>query len=854
MNYAKMVEYIQSFNGKRYQVKNNSGNQALTSKAAYDATLDFYLEDDSAGTGEVLGKLSPNDTRPDYYAKYKYNFDTDNKRFGIIVLQHSTITSGSDVRAAFIGPSYIYAVVDGKNRMFAVKGGGLDEGDASVKTEIQYVVEKMNIDDIFEPIQKAFGIELLTEVSDEAKAWVRDIDNIWNMHEGYREIVDGEVVEHQPFDYPTFDTVADNIYVRMCINDSNLVMDADNSVDVDRLGRDGSSIFVYVDPYEEKTYFPYDLIQTFSDIIDTCNGFSTSDTNISGNLAVGVHPTFTKTWYVWNNANTVSTKTFNEIINSRVGGRPAVWQYPNVGSTTATLRIWCSDNGKIGRIYNGSSGSSSNYNYYNAMSGGSAQAGPWTRYSLTLTRQNSSADSPWVLSSETIATGSISEINGYSGEYFSGNVDGSNIGYAKSSNLIGTKPRTPSNIQSSYATWYNNSVGLVCYESYPFDDNFNPLDYKLVKRLLAMSIGEDAGAGKTQTDVQGGTTRGEDLDEDSGDGSEKLIIEDEGSTDNASIPDTVGIGSGIYHVYATEAHVLDSLYERIYTNHDVGDIIAKFYSGDLSKAIIDIYRLPFNVLNGGSDATAIKVADISYTAEGGTAVAKEYSNRIKTLHFGSLSITPKFNDQRDYSPITRCTLFLPFSGYHEISIDDIMNATVRLEAKVDIISGSGSYNVFVERNEMNALMYTYSFNCRADFPLTGEAHRTFLDTMLGLAKYTAGATIGSAAGGALGMVAGGASVMGAATLAKPIPYNGGNIGSIGGWLSILTPFIMIDRPNYGEPEHFREIMGEAANTDVRLGLVHGYTEIREVHVDSIDEATAWEKDEIGRLLKSGVIL
>ena len=260
------------------------------------------------------------------------------------------------------------------------------------------------------------------------------------------------------------------------------------------------------------------------------------------------------------------------------------------------------------------------------------------------------------------------------------------------------------------------------------------------------------------------------------------------------------------------------------------------------------------MLNSGTDATAIKVGIASCTDGQGGTVAKEYFNRIFSTHFGSLTIYPEFEDQRDYEPITRCKIFLPFSGFHDISIDDIMGATISLDANVDLISGSGVYSLTVERDNMKAILYTWTFNCRADFPITGELHRSFVDSLLGLSKITTGLVAGSAAGGAVGMIAGGAAVMGAANLAKPITYNGGNIGAIDGFLTMTKPFLLIDIPGYGEPEAFEEIMGRSANTNVVLGAIKGYTQVREVHVDGIEGATAWEKDEIGRLLKSGVIL
>ena len=822
MNYGRLSAEIQDFNSKNYKLKRRNGAYAYTSNAIFQATFNM-----GANNGGLVGFEDPNlGKNPIYFyesGNYKSSFEA------MIVDKYSD--------EIYDGVVLTTINADGKYRLFTIDGGG--EGDTETTAHTKYTVEYIPIADIFEPMQKAFGIELVDKVSDEAKEWCMSLTNQEDMHYGY---IDDNNVRHQPYDYPVFDTPADNIYVRLCINNSMFIMNFFTSAGFG--GRDPrySYVCAYIDPVEGKTYFPYDLIQFFSNTVDTCGGFKTSDEQKTGNWSVEAQPIFNKTWYVFQNANTPSTKSYNDIINGRMAGRPSVMSQNSPSGTQATIIFFCSDNGKMGRTYTGS-----RYSYYNNTS--QEPAGNWTKYTVNIKRNASDYNSQWYVDSETTETGTLAELI-VSGS-LNAPADSNNVGFAKASNLIGTKPSTPSNIQSSYATWYNN--GGVNLRGYRGVDPTTPYgSTELNIKILPMSIGEDAGADKTQSDVWSGTTSEKDLDTDTP--TVKETIKDEGTTDLDSIPSVFRVGAGCYHLYALTTAQIDDLFEFMYTNQTFEQWLGKFCAGDLSKSVVDIYRIPLNVLNSGTDATAIKVGIVSCTDGQGGTVAKEYFNRIFSTHFGSLTIYPEFEDQRDYEPITRCKIFLPFSGFHDISIDDIMGATISLDANVDLISGNGVYSLTVERDKMKAILYTWTFNCRADFPITGQLHRSFVDSLLGLSKVTTGLVTSGAAGGAVGMVAGGAAVMGAANLAKPIMYNGGNLGAIDGFLTMTKPFLLIDRPGYGEPEAFEEIMGRAANTNVVLGAIRGYTQVREVHVDGIDEATAWEKDEMTRLLKSGVIL
>ena len=878
MNYARVAEFMDKFDADNYELVTGIQAHAETQYAEAAATNHYRNLINPAGYSHVYGKLYPNETGAGNIATYRYKSGDVYREVGFYLVEIVTAALGAE---GFAGPMCTRANVNGKDRIFAIKGGGL--GDFSETAKMQYVCEGMLVDDIFEPVQKAFGIELLDKVSQEAKDWVRVYQNVANMHNGYEELVDGEIVTHQPFDYPDFNNVADNIYIRMCINDSNLVEDFFKSTtNADIIGKNendepitnGCWVNCYVDPYAGKTYFPYGLLQLFSNIIDGQGGFATSDTSYEPdrNWNVGPKPTYNKKhWYIGLGPSSLTTDAawtaWDNLLSGKIAGRPAVMKYNSLtsdgdgGIVIGYTTLYCSDNNLIGRTYD-----ASNYRYFNNETPGVGYGGPWTKYSF---RGTISKDGAVMLTRDDSATGTIREIDG--DNFLSATEYSHNIGYGKASNLIGTKPSTPSNIHTSYPDWYDSKEDLIVW------NDAHPEDYgELGYYLLPLSMGADAGEGKTQQDVWGGTTEGKDVDDDGT--SEKAVIADDGETIDG--PEIVGMGSGFFHLYYTSAGSIQDVYTKALQNDDLGDLIAKFYAGDLSKAILDVYRLPF--ICDSTDRQEIKLSNV--TLEG--IEGYEQHNRIHTIDFGTISIARKFEDQRDYSPITRASIYLPFSGYQNLDVDDIMGAQVKLRCKVDKMSGNGIYEIKVIRDDMDAILYTFPMSCRLEYPISFNQSRTLFSSALSAAG--AAAVVSGGAGYTIGLsqyavgknydgdttfakqsdsmrlglpdsklarsAASAASTLGALNMLKPVQARGGQIGNASGWLASMVPYIIINRPNYGEPENFESLIGIAANTDVVLGNVHGRTVVREVRLEGISRATSQELEDLRSILMSGAIL
>lgn len=107
-------------------------------------------------------------------------------------------------------------------------------------------------------------------------------------------------------------------------------------------------------------------------------------------------------------------------------------------------------------------------------------------------------------------------------------------------------------------------------------------------------------------------------------------------------------------------------------------------------------------------------------------------------------------------------------------------------------------------------------------------------------------------------VIGGAAVTGGAMLAAQALLPGessgqvGEIGSNPGLMGVKTPYVILKRNKDYIPSNLNHMYGEPSNEYVKLANCHGYTKVKDVHIEI--SCTQDERAEIESLLKQGVIL
>ena len=228
------------------------------------------------------------------------------------------------------------------------------------------------------------------------------------------------------------------------------------------------------------------------------------------------------------------------------------------------------------------------------------------------------------------------------------------------------------------------------------------------------------------------------------------------------------------------------------------------------------------------------------------ADGKPITNRFLEKDFGSLQIDKYFNDARDYT-MTKFRLFLPFFGFVDLDAYDLIESTVKLSARIDVYTGDGVYFVDISRGNMSSQMYSYQFNCKLDIPFS-SAKKDIGSALVGMggAMMMSIATENPAP-----MIASGVS--GAMQAAKQEFRHSSNYNSNVGFMGIMRPYFIINRPVNGEAFDFESFQGVATNKTVYLKNLKGFTKVKEIHLENMGYATEEEIAEIEEALKRGVI-
>lgn len=293
--------------------------------------------------------------------------------------------------------------------------------------------------------------------------------------------------------------------------------------------------------------------------------------------------------------------------------------------------------------------------------------------------------------------------------------------------------------------------------------------------------------------------------------------------------------------------------QRLYTVHQVRQdqidaLGAYLWSTDFISLIEHMFTEPIDAViglhtlfYGGSlpvgGSETIKLGAVTATGCTGQPVQNQYMK----FQCGSVNIPEYWNNANDYAPYTKCEIFLPFIGFRDLDINEIMGGSVSLSYGIDIFTGSCVAMIGVMRDHVSQALYTFEGNCAVQQPVTGADYSRIVGGLIsagmGIATGGVGAVVGTAA----------------ALTSHKVTYNrSGNISANAGACMPKTPYIIIKRPNAYDAPNYRHYYGDPANWTVTLGQCSGYTRVKDVHIDSV-ACTDAEKDEIVRMLKQGVI-
>ena len=295
-------------------------------------------------------------------------------------------------------------------------------------------------------------------------------------------------------------------------------------------------------------------------------------------------------------------------------------------------------------------------------------------------------------------------------------------------------------------------------------------------------------------------------------------------------------GLGICSIYSpTAAEVITlsvSLWDPTFTQ-----AISKLMN-DPMEAIISFHSVPV-ALTGTSQT--IRIGNHTMTGCSAAHILSQYHK----VDCGSVQIDEIYGGYLDYK--SRIDLFLPFIGTVNLSPDDVMGKTVKLEYLIDILTGGCVATISVD----DAIIGSFGGNCSYQLPLTGQSRSQLISGMIGLCGM---AITGVATGGLSAPVAAGvaASSLNVAT-SKTQYQKAGGLGANTGYIGVRTPYITVHVPNQCAPKFQNEFTGYPSYITSFVNMLSGYVEMYKGHVE-VAGATDTELSEIQSLLEAGVVV
>lgn len=291
--------------------------------------------------------------------------------------------------------------------------------------------------------------------------------------------------------------------------------------------------------------------------------------------------------------------------------------------------------------------------------------------------------------------------------------------------------------------------------------------------------------------------------------------------------------SKLFTVYNPTAEQIDDLGGYLW-GESIAGTLASIFTNPLN-AIISLHCIYCE-----PDVIGTKEIRLGYLASG--VSAKYVVSQYKEVDCGTIRIPEYYGDCRDYSPYTSINLFLPFIGFRPIKVDDVMGSELSIKYFVDVYTGTCLACVSVNKGGVIQLTYTFDGNCSVMLPLTSGS---WANMTVGLATALTSMIVNPVAG------------------ALQIPnavHNGismssqGQLGCNAGAMGRKKPYVVITNTQAYDAVGYNELYGYPANILTKLSQLEGYTKVKEVHVENVNNATVDEKNEIERLLKSGVII
>ena len=343
--------------------------------------------------------------------------------------------------------------------------------------------------------------------------------------------------------------------------------------------------------------------------------------------------------------------------------------------------------------------------------------------------------------------------------------------------------------------------------------------------------------------------------------------EDDDSDDINPNPNFPQSATGFISLYAPTASQLSQLASFMWSK-DFLDIFLKLQQ-DPYQSIISLKCFCCSLATSGSSNIILGNVD---SKVGSAEIKQQYQQ----FDCGTINVSRYFGSFLDYNPYTSIKIYLPFIGYRELDVDEVMNASLHLYYNVDALTGACVALINVSKDirgtNLNSVLYQFDGMIANELPVSAADYSQVASALMrgiattaaaiGISAATGGA--GAGAGAALGAavvpeksiaVGVGASMISAVdtVTTKINVQHGGSMGGSMGALAVKQPYIIINRVIPKNPSNYGKLHGYPSNIYRKLSTLSGFTKMQDIQIKSTIGSVD-ETEEIKQLLLEGVVI
>lgn len=333
------------------------------------------------------------------------------------------------------------------------------------------------------------------------------------------------------------------------------------------------------------------------------------------------------------------------------------------------------------------------------------------------------------------------------------------------------------------------------------------------------------------------------------------IIDDGGDEGDTPLPPSIISegGNGIFSVYNPTSGEVKAFGDELWSN-SVVEILKTIWQNPM-EGILSLQLIYCTPQTG-----ATKLIGCGHWKS--NVSSKIVTNQFVEIDCGGINLFEHYGDARDYAPYTDITLFLPFIGFVDLDIYEVMGGVIQVKYVIDVLTGTCLASVIGKRDDSEKVLYTFNGNCSVQLPLTSADKSAIITGVVSgavsggktggsiggiagafegnpLVGQAIGTAVGGALGGAWGGFTGGVSI-----------HRSGEMGANVGALGIKKPYMLVKRYKTFSASGYGGLMGYADNYRCRVGDVSGFCVFSNpiVNIKATDE----ELIEISSLLTTGI--